>query len=474
VYHVLVIPGGEASAEAAAASAARTVLAGLFPANAHTLGLQFENSIADIPDDEVRQRGIDLGQNVGEQILSWRANDHSSDMVPYTPGTNPGDWRPTPPSFSPAMMPQWAIVTPFAMTSGSQFRGAGPPALTSAAYTSDFDEVKSLGAMNSAVRTPEQSEIAMFWMDMPGTATTAGRWNYVAQTVAAQKENTFSDNVQLFALLNIALADAGIAAWDDKYHFNFWRPITAIREADTDGNPGTAPDPMWMPYLMTPAFPEYVSAHSTFSAAAAAVLEYFFGTDNINFTIYDFMMPASGRAYTSFSAAAEEAGRSRIYGGIHFTTANHDGLATGRSIGEYVTQNFLLAEDLLILPAPSIASAGTVFSLDFALLEDITGPVDVYVLADTPYGIFTIFPGRGARVAAGITPIFRNVRNVTAPLAGPVMNPVRIPGGTAAGAYTFYAVTVNAGTMPPVTSLSQLNARTTNVVMFDKETTAVQ
>jgi hypothetical protein len=208
------------------------------------------------------------------------------------------------------------------------------------------NQVQDIGEKNSVTRTPEQTMIATFWADMPGTETTVGRWNLVAQDVALSFGNSLSENARLFALLNASLADAGIVAWDAKYHFNFWRPITAIREADTDGNPFTISDPAWEPLLMTPAFPEFVSAHSTFSGAAATMLASFFGTDEVSFSIMPFMiggmMAMEPRTYNSFSEAAREAGASRIYGGIHYSFSNIDGLRAGRAVSSYVWSNSML------------------------------------------------------------------------------------------------------------------------------------
>lgn len=468
-YYVAAEAIDGSSSEAAAAASAHEVLVSLYPSQRHSLDLALERLLADLPDGAGKTNGVALGEYVGGQIVAWRASDHSADMVPYTPGTGPGVWRPTPPSFAPAMTPQWAIVTPFAMTDCAQFRTKAPPPLTSAEYATYLNEVKSLGAKNSTTRTPEQTIIANFWMDMPGTATTVGRWNLIAQSVADQKSNTFSENARLFALLNIAMADAGITAWNYKFYYNFWRPITAIREADTDGNPDTAKDPMWMPLIMTPAFQEHVSAHSTFSAAAATVLEYYFGTEGINFTIYDFMMPASGRAYASFSAAAEEAGASRIYGGIHFTSANLDGLSSGRSVAEYVTQNFLAPNavqgPLAISLDTASASAGMRFSLNFELRENISTPADVYIVADTPYGLLTIYPG--GKIIAGARAVYKNISGISAPIQGSLMREVVIPQGIAAGTYCFCCVIVDAGMVPPVSSIYQIADGTPYVCMHD-------
>ena len=177
--------------------------------------------------------------------------------------------------------------------------------------------------------------------DNCGTATPPGHWNIIARDVARQRGNTLDENARLFALLNIAEADAGIVAWDCKFAFNFWRPITAIQNADRDGNPDTLPEPGWRPLLLTPPFPEYISGHSTFSGAAAIVLATFFGADDIPFTTESEGLPGAARTFPSFSQAAMEAGMSRIYGGIHFMSANLSGLECGVAVGGYVVDHFL-------------------------------------------------------------------------------------------------------------------------------------
>jgi len=328
-YHVTTAPPAVVSREAAMAAAAHRVLVSLFPEQQAGIDDSLAASLVLVPEGPSRTNGIAYGASVGDAIVALRAGDHSGDMVPYTPGSDPGQWRPTPPDYAPAMAPHWAMVTPFAMTSGSQFRPGPPPELTSAEYAEDFNEVKELGAKVSAMRTPQQSAIAMFWMDMPGTITTVGRWNRIAQQVAAARSQNLGQKARLFALLNIAMADAGIAAWDCKYEYNFWRPVTAIRDADLDDNPLTDPNAAWEPFLMTPAFPEYVSAHSLFSAAAAGVLGEFFASDNITFTIHPYMMHGMTRTYSSFSAAAAEAGMSRIYGDHQFSSIAEDGADPG-------------------------------------------------------------------------------------------------------------------------------------------------
>jgi membrane-associated phospholipid phosphatase len=291
-----------------------------------------------------------VGREVAQQILDWRSTDGSDAPGHYTPGSDPGDWQPTPrpnPNAPPAelpglpaLAPQWPSVTPFAMTSGSQFRPAPPPALDSAEYAAAFNEVKDLGRADSTTRTAEQKQIAQFWNDGLGTAFAMGYWNRIAGQVATDQGLNLVQDARLFALLNIAEADAQIACWDAKYTYNLWRPVTAIRAADTDGNPGTEPDATWTPLLVTPNFPSYTSAHSTLSGAGAEVLAALFG-DSYHFTVGADGLPGVTRSFDSFEAAAAEAGRSRIYGGIHYQFDNANGQAVGAEVAGFVVNHFL-------------------------------------------------------------------------------------------------------------------------------------
>src|SRR5204862_7113801 len=218
----------------------------------------------------------------------------------------------------PYLLPQWGRLVPFAIPTNAWFRPAGPPNLESDTWAADYAEVKALGGVVSAARTPEQTLIALFWADGAGTETPPGHWNRIARAVALQFGNTLEQNARLFALLNVAMADAAICAWDAKYAFNFWRPITAIQNGDTDGNAATVPDRAWTPLLPTPPFPEYVSGHSAFSGAAAEVLRVFYGGEAVSFSTGSDVLPGVRRQFDSFYEAAAEAALSRLYGGIHF------------------------------------------------------------------------------------------------------------------------------------------------------------
>jgi membrane-associated phospholipid phosphatase len=229
-------------------------------------------------------------------------------------------------------------VTPFALTRGDQFRPDGPPEVTSAAYAAEFNEVKRLGSASSTERTAEQSEIARFWADGSGSYTPPGHWNQIATGLAATEGLSGPASARLLAELNVALADAAIAAWDAKYTYDFWRPVTAIRLADTDGNAATVADPDWLPLLTTPNHPDYVAGHATFSAAAAAILTDAFGEQAFSAT--SVTLPGVTRSFDGFADAAAEAGQSRTYAGIHFPSAVEDGLALGQAVGDWVLDAF--------------------------------------------------------------------------------------------------------------------------------------
>ena len=330
-----------ASVEAAASASARLVLTGIFPAQETRFDAVHRALLAAIRDSPHKRAGIEWGERAAREILAWRANDNADAVVAVPSSGAPGTWQPTPPAFAPYLLPQWGFVTPFAIPTGSFMRPPGPPALDSARWAADFNEVKSLGAAAGSSRTPEQSEIALFWADGAGTETPPGHWNRIAQQVSAERRTPLADKARLFALLNMAMADAAISSWDAKYQFNFWRPVTAIRAGDSDGNSATVFDPSWSSFIVTPPFPDYLSGHSTISGAAATVLAMFYLTDQIGFVVGSDGLPGVMRSFASFSEAAGEAAISRLYGGIHFRSANEDGLAAGMAVGEWTVTHYL-------------------------------------------------------------------------------------------------------------------------------------
>lgn len=349
-YAIDTIAPAGTSREAAAAAAAHRALVGLFPAQQASFDNALAASLSAIPDGLAKTNGINLGAYVGGQMLSLRAGDGSAATPPpYTGGSAPGQWRPTPPGFANGLLPAWGAVTPFGVQSATQFAVPGPPALGSAAYAAAYNEVKDLGRKTGSTRTDEQTEIAKVWAAGAGTVTPPGMWNQIATQIGEARGQSLHENARMLAFLNIATADAAICCWNAKYEFSLWRPVTAIAEAEFDGNPDTVDDDSWEPLLITPPFPSYTSGHSTFSSSAAAVLAAYLGGDAVSFSITGEDIGAGiTRSFSTLMGAAEEAGQSRIYGGIHYQFDNQDALAAGRLIGQWAYDNYLGA-----IPAPS-------------------------------------------------------------------------------------------------------------------------
>ena len=356
VFNALNALEGGASAVAAVAQAAHDVLVHLFPeARWQVFHDQLESSLGAIADDEAKSDGIAAGAQAAADMIALRTGDGSNASVAYTPDPDkaPGMWQPTPPANLPAAAPHWADLEPFALQSPDQFLPDGPPKLTSRAYAKALEQVQSLGEADSTLRTPEQTEIAEYWHY--GPRTPPGHWNDIATDIAEAEGLSLTETAQLLATLNVAEADALIAAFDAKYFYETWRPVTAIPRADEIGNRWVSEDPNWLPLLVTPNHPEYVSAHSAISAAAAEVLTAFFGKH------YEFSFTAPAptfatREFDSFWDAAKEAGMSRIYGGIHFSFANKDGLELGEDVAEWVLESFAQSSS-----ADAVALTGIAF-----------------------------------------------------------------------------------------------------------------
>ena len=340
-YHVTDHTPAGASPEAAAIAAAHRALVALYPAQQATFDTARTASLAAIPDGTAKTDGIAWGEHVADAILELRADDNSGATFPWEPPLGGGWWLPTPPAFAAPLLPNWPHVTPWAMTSGSQFRPAAPPAPNSAECTAAFREVKRLGRVDSTARTADQTQIALFWADGAGTETPPGHWITIASGLSQDRGLGLAENARLFGLLGITVADAAVVSWDVKYVYNNWRPVTGIQHADQDGNPDTEADPSWLSLIATPPFPSYSSGHSTFSGSSSRLLAHFFGTDAIPFSTVSDGLPGVTRSFTSFSQAAEEAGQSRIYGGIHWQFDNQAGLASGRALADHVFFNFL-------------------------------------------------------------------------------------------------------------------------------------
>jgi membrane-associated phospholipid phosphatase len=337
-YLISVRAPRSASETAAADAAAHGTLVGLYPAQQSALDADYAAELAQVPDGPAKDKGIRLGEQVATDLLAIRANDGSSIIPPpFVAGTNPGDYRPTPPNFPTPVFTNWGQITPFVLEGGDQFRPGPPPALTSEAYAAALNEVQSLGSATNSTRTAEQTEIGRFW-----NPPIQNFWNQIAETIATAQHSDLPTTARLFAALNLSLADSAIAFYDAKYTYRLWRPVTAIRLADTDGNPETSADPNWLPLsINTAADPSYPGAHSTISAAGADVLARFYG-DRQHFSVTSPALPNVTRSFTSFSAAAEEAGLSRIYAGQHFRFDHEAGLELGDEVARFVLGNALL------------------------------------------------------------------------------------------------------------------------------------
>jgi hypothetical protein len=328
-----------ASKRAAAMQAAYATLVNLFPNQKLTFDLQRAASLAAITDTNVAiQQGLSWGQNVADQIWAWRNQDGFANVLPpYLGGTQPGEWRPTPPAMAPGLVPQLATTTPWIIGLPSEFRTAGPPAMTSDQYTADFNEVKNMGSSTNSGRTADQTLFAKFWQ----AGNPPDYWDPVAISLAAQSQFSMLRTARLLALVNLGIADAAIGCWDAKYTYSFWRPITAIQLGDTDGNDATMSDSAWTPLIVTPPFPEYPSAHSCVSGAASHILSQIFGEET-SFSVASDAMPGVTRKFHSFTAALEEVKNARVFGGIHFRTATVDGTALGVAVGDYILAHALV------------------------------------------------------------------------------------------------------------------------------------
>jgi len=345
-----------ASQRAAAIQAAYAMLIKLYPTQIGSLTPKRDASIAAITTAENLksiQAGMTWGQAVADSIWAWRLTDGIAPPPPPFFGVlgivgSPaavGAWRPTPlangSDGSPGAGPQFASMTPWVLQRPSQFRLPPPLALTSPEYAADYNEIKSMGAFLGSSRSADQSELALFW-----AGNTALYWNRIASQIAAERSLRLSDNAHLFAVLNVTMGDAAIACWDGKYRYVFWRPITAIRAGDTDGNASTDPDPSWTPWLDffpagTPPHPEYPSGHSTVSGSAAFVLAAAFG-DDTPFTVTSDVRPGT-RSFSSFSAATAEIADARVFGGIHYRTSCVRGNLLGQAVAGYISTHAMRA-----------------------------------------------------------------------------------------------------------------------------------
>ena len=369
-----------ASIDAAVAQAAHDTLVALYPAQDAVFDSALADYLSVLANTPSKAQGIRLGAQCAANILAARSNDGSQTEPTYTPGQLPGDHREDPLNPGQGFLnPGWGSVLPFALTSGSQFRGGPPPALDSVEYAVAFLDVQKLGSdgiVTPTQRTEEQTEIGLYWAydGVINLGTPPRLYNQIATTIAEQQGNSEIENARLFALINIALADAGICCWESKYHYNFWRPILGIREANDgtgpsglgDGNLLTAGDAGFVPLGapasngsnggidFTPGFPAYPSGHATFGASLFRTLSRFYASDEVPFTFVSdelnglttgsdatTVRPLSPRSFPSLSAAAVENARSRVYLGVHWQFDADAGLQAGSQIGDFVFENEL-------------------------------------------------------------------------------------------------------------------------------------
>jgi hypothetical protein len=342
----------DGSQGAAAATAAYRVLLAITPENRHPgLDLSYTTTLAAIADGASKQEGVSAGEAAAAAMLASRQGDGF--MAPFIPviGTDPGDWRPIGWPAAPVYDPDGWVgnLKPFLIESPSQFRSKGPNALTSDEYTKDFDEVKELGALNSTRRTEDQTKAAVFWQFAP-----IAFWNPLARGLADRYDLDAADQARLYAMINLATADGAIACWNDKYYWNFWRPRAAIREADTDGNPATVADPTWEPLfspatpttppLVTPPFPDHPSGHGCASGATLDTFADFFGTDKVEVTLVSGRsldgVPIPPRHFNRFSQVLKEIIDARVWGGIHFRTADVQGAVIGKKVAHYLRKHY--------------------------------------------------------------------------------------------------------------------------------------
>ena len=316
------------SVDAAVATAAYTVLVSLFPEQTAALDTMYATSMAAVPAGRAKRGGTTVGRQAAEAMIAARVGDGVFGPATWPVGSAPGRWRPTPPAF--ASDGAWVgDLRPFVIPRADMFRTAGPPALTSRQYARDLNEIKALGAVNSTVRTQDQTESAKWWHDRRLT-----EWEIKRQLAGTRHLSTLQ-TARMFALADVANADSLIACFNEKKYWSFWRPVTAVPEADNDGNPATTGDPAWLPLLVTPPFPDYTSGHTCSTATIMATLRAFFGRDDIPFSAYS-ADSGTTRYFTSFSSAVDEVVEARIWGGVHYRTADVEGVKIGDGVARYV------------------------------------------------------------------------------------------------------------------------------------------
>ena len=324
-----------ASPDAAAIAAAHRALSALHPDQAAALDAARAASLATILDGRAKDDGIAVGEAAADAMVALRANDGSDIEVPYTPGSKPGEWHPTPPAFAPAFRPGLGKVDTFAIESGAQFRLGPPPGLRSARFARDFNEVKRVGDVNNTSRPDDRTDVARFY----GVTDAIPLYNPAARQVSKAQGKTLGENARIFALLAIAICDAAIAVFDTKYHYNYWRPVTAIAAGGEDGNDRTSPDAEWLPLVETPPFPSYPSGHAGFGAAARRVLEDAFGRSGHSITLTNPLVPEILLHYTSWKQITDDVDDARIFGGVHYRFDQESAAHLGKRVGSYVLRH---------------------------------------------------------------------------------------------------------------------------------------
>lgn len=332
-----------ASPEAATAAAAYTVLKALFPSQQSFLDTAYANYLLSLQPGPAQTRGIAVGTEVANLFLATRVGDGRDAAVPYVFGSGPGVYQITPGAAPPPTTPAtpWLAQTrPFGIESPSQFRAPGPPDLTSLQWAADLNEVKAFGAATGSLRSQEQTDIGLFYTENPITYV-----NRNVRSIAASQNLSVADSARFFAQSYITLADSLIGCFDSKYYYNFWRPVTAIRAADTDGNDATEPDFHWLPLALTPNHPEYPSAHGCVTGAIAHAAQYFFGTKELTINLTSTNVPGAPlttRTFTNIDDVLKDVIGGRIYGGMHYRTSVLDGLALADKVAHWIKSRYFL------------------------------------------------------------------------------------------------------------------------------------
>lgn len=422
-----------ASTEAAATTAAYEILMAAYPTRAYLFTPRYEGDLAQIADGPAKTEGVDVGRAAAAAMIALRAGDGMGDPVVYEPVLEPGHWRPTWPEYRAAKDPGYGRVTPFGLESADQFPRSVPPAIDSPEYFEAWDEVRRIGGLTSYQEGALEWEIGWFWAnDQDGTYKANGHIYQMTKSIADAAGLAFEDRVHLFGLMGLAAADAAIAGWYSKYEteWDVWRPVTGIREADTDGNPLTEADPNWVPLsYVTPNFPAYVSGHACFAGASSQLLRRYFGTDEMVFvvpTADPHLLPGWTRTMHSFSQAENENADSRIFIGVHWRFDCDDALRVGHHVGDWIYDNYLQRREPLVAGVPDGLASRAL--LDLMWPNPSAGPTNLRFMTEVP-GLLhvTLFDAAGRRVhelssrrvEAGVTELNWNGRAVNQELIAP-------------------------------------------------------